>query len=62
MTTHLVYFYFFWSFEKMNTLTGILTAVTDILCMRCIVHAHLDTFTAHHFSTWNKKNRENISK
>jgi len=39
-----VYFSLIWRFKKINTLTGILA---DIMCMRCVVHMYLDTFTAH---------------
>jgi hypothetical protein len=39
----------------MNTLTDILTAVIDIMGIRCTVHIHWDSFTAHHYSSWNKK-------
>jgi hypothetical protein len=43
-----------WHNEHMNTVTGSLTVGIDITCTRCVAHTHLDTFTAHHYRSWNK--------
>lgn len=36
--------------RNMNILTGNLTVVTHATIMSCLVHIHLDAFTAHHYS------------
>jgi hypothetical protein len=49
------YHHLMWHYEHKNTFTGSLTVAIDITCTRCIVHTHLDTLTAHQYSSWNKK-------
>jgi hypothetical protein len=53
-----------WLYEQTHNFTGVLTVVIDVMCTRCVVHAHLDTFTAHHCSSLNKKKEvlQNIHK
>ena len=32
-----------WHYEQMDTFTGILTVVIDIMCTRCVAHTHIYT-------------------
>jgi len=50
-TTHPRLFFSLLEFRENEYFDRYSTAVTDIVCMRCIVHMHLDTFTAHLFTT-----------